>query len=146
MCVIFIHERQDLQFKVGSELQIFEKLFMAILFSFRVFTRNLLSGCHQEIFLFWYLTWSLNRGFKSNKPTHYLIDYGDFKYGFCFWILIRPLKLLSRIETSLGISGHSDFLRVLSQQMSKTLPERTVQNSTRFLKLFNSVLRILVKA
>ena len=28
---------------------------------------------------FWCLTWSLNWGLSSNKPTDYLLDYGDFK-------------------------------------------------------------------
>ena len=26
---------------------------------------------------FWCLTWYMNPGFTSNKPTHYLLDYGD---------------------------------------------------------------------
>ena len=26
---------------------------------------------------FWCLPWDTNPGFKSNKPTHYLLDYGD---------------------------------------------------------------------
>ena len=44
VCVTFTHKWQDLQFKVDSERLIFEKLFMAILFSHRVFARNLLGG------------------------------------------------------------------------------------------------------
>ena len=44
VCVNFIHEWWDLQLKVDSERQIFEKLFMAILFTLRGFTRNLLRG------------------------------------------------------------------------------------------------------
>ena len=28
--------------------------------------------------LFWCLTWGSNLGFTSKKPTHYLLDYGDF--------------------------------------------------------------------
>ena len=27
---------------------------------------------------FWYLAWDSNPGFSSNKPTHYLLDHGDF--------------------------------------------------------------------
>ena len=37
VCVNCIHECWDLQFKVDSERQIFEKLVMAILFTLRVF-------------------------------------------------------------------------------------------------------------
>ena len=42
--LIFIHECLDLQFKVNSERQIFEILLKAILFTLRVFARNLLKG------------------------------------------------------------------------------------------------------
>ena len=53
----------------------FEKVFMIILFTLRVFARNLLRGnCRKNTFciLFWCLTWSSNPGFSCNKPTHYL--------------------------------------------------------------------------
>ena len=62
------------------ERQIFEKLFMAILFNLRVFGRNLLRGNHRRntfCILFWCLAWGSNPGFTSNKPTQYLLDYGD---------------------------------------------------------------------
>ena len=39
--VKIIHEWRDLQFKVDSERQIVEKLFMAILFTLKLFARNL---------------------------------------------------------------------------------------------------------
>ena len=81
VCVNFIHEWWDLQFKVDSERQIFEKLFMAILFTLRVFARNLLRGSRRRntfCILFWCLAWGSNPGFSSNKPTHHLLDHGDF--------------------------------------------------------------------
>ena len=60
----------------------FEKLFMAILFPLRVFARNLLRGNSRRntfnIFFFWCLVWGSNPGSSSNKPTHYLLDHGDF--------------------------------------------------------------------
>ena len=31
------------------------------------------------------LAWDTNMGFKSIKPTHYLLDYGDFIYLYFFW-------------------------------------------------------------
>ena len=39
---------QDLQFNVDSERQIFEKLFMANLFTLRIFLRNLLRGSRRK--------------------------------------------------------------------------------------------------
>ena len=30
------------------------------------------------IFSFWCLPWDINLGLTSNKPTHYLLDYGNF--------------------------------------------------------------------
>ena len=57
VCINFMHEWRDLEFKVDSERQIFEKHFIAIF-----------------IFSFWYLTWGLNSGFTSNEPTK-IIDF-----------------------------------------------------------------------
>ena len=60
VCFNFIHKWRDLQFKVDSERLIFEKLFLAILFTFRIFARNLLRGSRQRnilTFSFWCLTW-----------------------------------------------------------------------------------------
>ena len=58
-----------------------EKLFMAILFTLRVFARNLLRGNRRRNtfrILFWCLAWDSNPGFLSSKPTNYLLDHGDF--------------------------------------------------------------------
>ena len=46
VCVNFINGWQELQFKDNSEKQIFEKLFMAILFTHRVFDRPIHSRTH----------------------------------------------------------------------------------------------------
>ena len=82
VCVNFIHMWRDLQFKVNSEQQIFLRKFSwQFLFTLRVFARNLLRGnCRRNTFriLFWCLAWGSNPGFSSNKPTHYLLDHGDF--------------------------------------------------------------------
>ena len=72
-----------------------EKLFMAILFTLRVFARNLLRGNRRRNTFrisFWCLAWDSNPGFSSNKPTHYLLDHGDFK--------------LTNIQTYIYIIGH----------------------------------------
>ena len=77
ICVVyvnFIHVWWDLQFKVDSEWQILGSFLTTILFTLRVFPRNLLKGSRRRnifIFLFWCQTWGLNSGSMSNKPTHY---------------------------------------------------------------------------
>ena len=65
------------------------------IFPLRVFARNLLRGNRRRnIFFhisFWYLTWDMNPIFICNKPTHYLLDYGNFcDTQFC--ILLRYFK------------------------------------------------------
>ena len=64
----------------------FEKLYyMAILFTLRVFARILLRGNRRKntfCISFWFLAWDSNTGFSSNKPTHYLLDHGDFFVSF----------------------------------------------------------------
>ena len=37
-------------------------------------------SAEREYISFWYLTWHLNSGLASNKPTHYLLDYADFNF------------------------------------------------------------------
>ena len=69
VCVDFIHKWRDLQFKVGSERQIFCQFYLFL----RVFARNVLRGNRwRNTFRisFWCLTWDSNPGFSSNKPTH----------------------------------------------------------------------------
>ena len=48
VCVNFIREWCGLQFNVDSKGRIFEKLFMGILFTLKVFARNLLRGSHRR--------------------------------------------------------------------------------------------------
>ena len=53
VCARFMREWRDLQFKDDSEQQIFEKIFMVDLFTFRVFARNLLGGnCRRNPFFY----------------------------------------------------------------------------------------------
>ena len=65
VCVNFIHEWRDLQFKVDSERQIFEKLFMAILFTLRVFARNLLRGSRRRNIFFSYFIFDVWPGIRT---------------------------------------------------------------------------------
>ena len=60
----------DLWYEVHSEAKIFGKLFKSILFALREFATNLLRGSHRRKYFFF--------SNLSNKPTHYLLDYGDF--------------------------------------------------------------------
>ena len=83
----------------------FEKHFMAILFTLRVFARNLLRGNRRRntfCILFWCLAWGSNPGFMSNKPTHCLLHYGEsiivqiystFKFKFVRLLLIEVKAL-----------------------------------------------------
>ena len=67
--------------KSTSNDRFFEKLFMAFVFTLRVFARNLLrENRRRNTFRisFWCLAWDSNHGFTSYKPTHYLLDHGDF--------------------------------------------------------------------
>ena len=78
----------------------FEKLFMAILFTLRVFARNLLRGnrifilCIFFVFCFDVRPGTRTLAFKSNKPTHYLLDYGDFFVVECSFAFSRNLQRL----------------------------------------------------
>ena len=72
----------------------FEKLFIAILFTFTVFARNLLRGKRWKnisFFIFGFDAWLAIRtwALRLNKPTHYLLDYGDWQQSFNF--NTRPL-------------------------------------------------------
>ena len=81
VCVNLKHVWRDLLLKVDSERQIFVKFFKAILINRRVFVRYLIrSGGRRNIFSYYWrcLTWGSNRGLTSNKPTHFILDYGDF--------------------------------------------------------------------
>ena len=78
VCVNFMHDWRDLQFKFVFQPKIFEKLLTSILFTLKVFARNLLRGCSRRKFFHisfcWRcLSWVWNRGFTSNKPTLYLL-------------------------------------------------------------------------
>ena len=76
----------------------------------------------QEIFFFfhiwfWCLTRHTNASFKSNKPTHYLLDYGDFKS-------IKPqynLKFVVILNLEIG-KGRLVWYRILHEFSQKFVP------------------------
>ena len=71
VCVGYVSER-TYSLKATPNDRFFDKLFLAIIFTLRIFGRNLLKGsCRRNTFrvLFWCLALVLNHGFTSNKPT-----------------------------------------------------------------------------
>ena len=78
--VNFIYEWRE---KLTSNDRFLRNFFIAdfILLS-GVFARKLLRGNRwRNIFVhisFWCLSWDGKPGFTSNKPTHYVLEYGDF--------------------------------------------------------------------
>ena len=71
VCVNFISEWREVHFNVDSERGIFEKLFHGRF----IYSQSV---CQKLFHIsFWCPTWGTNPGFTSNKPTHYLLDYGD---------------------------------------------------------------------
>ena len=80
VCVNFIHKWRNLQFKVDSERQVF--FWETFHGNFYLLSELLPEICWEEIveeiFFVFRLAWDSNPGFLYNKPTHYLLDYGDF--------------------------------------------------------------------
>ena len=108
VCKNLIHKWRDLQYKVDSEWQIFEKLFVANLFTLRVFARNLLRGNRRRntfCILFWCLAWGSIPSFSSNKPTRYLLDHGDF------YLLIQNLNVLDFNKFPMEFYVEVDFIK-----------------------------------
>ena len=82
VCVNFIHKWWDLQFKVDFERQIFWETFHCnFIYSQSFCQKSAERKSPKKYFFrisFWCLVWDLNPGFSSNKPTHYILDHGDF--------------------------------------------------------------------
>ena len=82
VCTNLIRDWRDLQFKVDSKWQIFEKLSMAIFYISSEFLPEIcwnyqLRAILLCILYFDVLTWGLNSGFTSNRATLYLLNYND---------------------------------------------------------------------
>ena len=94
LCVNFIHKWQDLQFKVYSEQQIFWETFHGNFIYSQSFCQKSADSFRRRntfCILLWCLTWVSNPEFTSNKPTHYLLDYGDFIHlqGSHMWTMLK---------------------------------------------------------
>ena len=68
LCVI-------ISYMTGGTYRFFKNLFIEIEDAKAIFSK--ISRC---------LTWGLNPDFTSNKPIHYLLDYGDFRQLFNYAI------------------------------------------------------------
>ena len=53
------------------------------------------------------LTWGLNCGFTSNKPTHYQLDFGDFNLFF-----LLQLMTTSSFESALVVKNLSSEMKL----------------------------------
>ena len=100
LCVLILYISSGTY--VVSERLIFWETFSWQVYLFRVFVRNLLRGNHRKntfCILFWCLAWGSNPGFAFNKPTHYLLDHGDFaKNGDGRWTAIFRTKFSSELK------------------------------------------------
>ena len=90
VCANFIHEWRDLQFKVDSERQIFEKLFHGRFITLRVFATNLLRGNRRRNIFFFI-----------------------FRFDIWPWIRIRALSLISQHTTYYYTTAHRRIVLAL---------------------------------
>ena len=102
VCINFIHEWRDLQFNVDSERQIFKKLFHGSFIYSQSFCQKSAEreSRRRNIFLYFIFDdWPgiRTQAFVSNKPTHYLLDHGDFS-RLSKECLINLVKVTSSVQ------------------------------------------------
>ena len=127
LCVLIVNISGGIySLKSTPNDKFFEKLFIAILFTLRVFARNLLRGNRwRNTFRtsFWCLACDSNPGFSSEKPTHYLLNHGVFYYYYYFYCTSvpplnrflypgRPYACLFNGDTSWEVLSLPNMLRV----------------------------------
>ena len=82
VCVNFIRGWRDLQFEVDSERQIFRETFhVNFIYSQSFFQKPTERKSPKKYFSYlngWWLTGIRTQSFEYNKPTHYILDHGDF--------------------------------------------------------------------
>ena len=83
--VNFIREWRNLQFNMNCEDRFLKNFFMAGLFTVYSFCQKSAKRKSLKKYFFQIsvlcLTWNTNPEFTSNKPTHYLLDYGGFMHA-----------------------------------------------------------------
>ena len=92
-CVNFIREWRDLQFNVDSERQIFEKLFLGRFIYSQSFCQKSdekkSSKKYFSYFIFDDWPGTQTHTFASNKPTHNILDHGDFIRAYEVCTIVR---------------------------------------------------------
>ena len=111
VCVNFRHEWQDIQFKVDFERQIFGRFFMAILFTLRVFARNLLKESRRSYILSYFHFMSdlecyeltalaaQNIIYVNSNNKHVTNTINSFKITIWFFIFPKTVFVLQIILT-----------------------------------------------
>ena len=98
VCINFIHKWRDLQFKIDSKRQIFCETFHGKFIYSPSFCQKSAERKSPKKYFSYFVLMSglgLNPRFSSNKPTHYLLEHGDFMY--------IPTYLFSRLMTPMCI-------------------------------------------
>ena len=88
--------------KLTPNDRLLRSFFMAILFILRFVARNLLKESRRRNifkFSFWCLPWDLNSVLTFNKPTRYVLYYGEFIF-LSYHICCMLLPLVKRRENS----------------------------------------------
>ena len=121
---MYLYMRRYLKFKADSERYNCRKLFKAILYSLRVLARYLLreNWCRTNIFL---NIWNLNHSLTSNRPIHYLLDYGDYKSLHT----IRAYTLSSQCSGWLHVERYTHILLYCQYLLAAILPFNMVSTN-----------------
>ena len=85
VCVNFMREWRDLQFNVDSERQIFEKLFHGNFIYSQTFCQKSAERKSSKKYFSYFNFFDdwpgiRTQAFASNKPTHYILDHGDYHW------------------------------------------------------------------
>ena len=141
LCVLILYIcRGSYSLKSTLNDRFFEKLFIAILFTLRIFVRNRRRNTFH--ILFWRLAWGSNPGFTSNKPTHYLLDYGEFNNDNIYCLIILTGNFSSKMNKEIPLQSMAivkgKFKKIFSSFFLKHFPTKKVYGGpfNNFLILF----------
>ena len=112
MCVNFIRERRDLQFNVDSERQIFWGTFSWQFYYSQSFCQKSAERKSPKKYFFFFLYFIFDdwpgirtQAFVSNKPTHYILDHGDFWASNMAILLIKVATKMKMIFLRKDVSS-----------------------------------------
>ena len=91
---------------------------------------------------FRFLTWDSNPGFSSNKPTHYLLDHGDFTIYLRFLYFDFPSGSFSVVGTSVITCGKQGMTQStsLNHYEGRKMHDISLGVYLTLCSLFNSIL------